>query len=108
MAEQSRVYGNFRGVDFTSDPAQVSPYRFSHCVNMWKDYESQNGIAVETFPGYRRLATASGNMNGIHKFGDEIYCHIGTKLYLLSGERFEGSPCAAAITALPLKNCSAN
>lgn len=88
MAEKSRVYGNFRGVDFTSDPSQVSPYRFSHCVNMWKDYESQNGIAVETFPGYRRLATASGNMNGIHKFGDKIYCHIGKILYLLEKGEF--------------------
>lgn len=89
MAEQSRVYGNFRGVDFTSDPAQVSPYRFSHCVNMWKDYESQNGIAVETFPGYRRLATAVGDMNGIHKFGNKIYCHIGTEFYLLDGVQFK-------------------
>lgn len=89
MAEQSRVYGNFRGVDFTSDPAQVSPYRFSYSVNMWKDYESQNGIAVETFPGYRRLATAGGNMNGIHKFGNKIYCHIDGKLYLLD-EKLDG------------------
>lgn len=89
MAEQSRVYGNFRGVDFTSDPSQVSPYRFSHCVNMWKDYESQNGIAVETFPGYRRLAKADGTMHGIHKFGGKIYCHIDRKLYLLD-EKLDG------------------
>ena len=86
MAEQSRAYGNFRGVDFTSDPAQVSPYRFSHCVNMWKDYESQNGIAVETFPGFRRLAIGAGTVNGIHKFNGKIYCHIGTKLHLLDGQ----------------------
>ncbi len=84
MAEQSRVYGNFRGVDFTSDPAQVSPYRFSHCVNMWKDYESQNGIAVETFPGYRRLTLSSAGtskVNGIHRYKGRILLHTGTTLW---------------------------
>lgn len=84
MAEQSRVYGNFRGVDFTSDPAQVSPHRFSYCVNMWKDYESQNGIAVETFPGYRRLTRSSAGtskVNGIHRYKGRILLHTGTTLW---------------------------
>ena len=37
---KTRVYSDFRGVDFTSDSTRVSLYRSPNCVNMYKDYKS--------------------------------------------------------------------
>lgn len=48
-------YSGFVGVDFTSDPAYVARNRLAHCVNMWRDYDSENGAAIETFPGFREV-----------------------------------------------------
>ena len=54
MAETySQSYSGFVGVDFTNDPAYVARNRLAHCVNMWRDYDSENGAAIETFPGFR-------------------------------------------------------
>lgn len=52
-SESSAYYGDFRGVDFSSDHTQVSENRFAYLVNMYKDYKSKQGGAVETIPGYR-------------------------------------------------------
>ena len=49
-------YSNFIGVDVSSDPRVVARNRLAHSVNMWRDYESEQGAAVETFPGFRRCA----------------------------------------------------
>jgi hypothetical protein len=46
----------FKGVDFSSAPAFVSPDRFSDAKNVYKDYKSGLGACVETFPGYRLSA----------------------------------------------------
>lgn len=48
-------YSNFIGVDVSSDPRVVARNRLAHSVNMWRDYESEQGAAVETFPGFRRV-----------------------------------------------------
>ena len=52
-SESSAYYGDFRGVDFSSDHTQVLENRFAYLVNMYKDYKSKQGGAVETIPGYR-------------------------------------------------------
>lgn len=59
----TRVYTGFRGVDFTSDPTQVVPQRSPYALNVYRDYASSEGQAIETFPGFRKVAD----------FGDEIY-----------------------------------
>ncbi len=67
--EYSRHYGNFKGVDFSNDHTQVHASRLAFLVNMYKDYKSGQGEALETMAGYRRRAdfskTITVNANGI-------------------------------------------
>ena len=85
-------YGDFRGVDFSSDHTQVDKGRLAYAVNMYKDYQSGQGQALETIPGFRRRVELPGapTVYGIHKLdvhnGGEkqtkILIHAGDKLYL--------------------------
>ena len=88
----SAYYGDFRGVDFSSDHTQVHKQRLAYAVNMFKDYQSGQGQALETIPGFRRRLELPEEavVYGIHRFqhrvGDEVLTkvliHAGTKLYL--------------------------
>lgn len=85
----NRYYGDFRGVDFSSDHTQVSDNRFAYLVNMYKDYGSGQGKAIETIPGYRRRVVLPDDdeIFGIHEFGDsnggvKILIHAGKRLYI--------------------------
>ncbi len=85
-------YGDFRGVDFSSDHTQVDKGRLAYAVNMYKDYQSGQGQALETIPGFRRRVELpdAPTVYGIHKLeirdGGEaqtkILIHAGNKLYL--------------------------
>ena len=68
--EYTRYYGDFRGVDFSSDHTQVHQQRLAYLVNMYKDYRSGEGNSLETIPGFRRAAYAGKDkkINGIHEF----------------------------------------
>ena len=74
----------FRGVDLTSHPSLVHPDRLADAVNVWKDYKSGQGSAIETFPGYRQLAKGVGKVYGIFRYRvdgvDYILAHIGNSL----------------------------
>ena len=86
-------YGDFRGVDFSSDHTQVHKQRLAYAVNMFKDYQSGQGQALETIAGFRRrleLPDAPA-VHGIHRFqhrGEggailtKVLVHAGEKLYL--------------------------
>lgn len=89
----NRYYGDFRGVDFSSDHTQVHEQRLAYAVNMYKDYQSGQGEALETIPGFRRrvVLPEDAEVYGIHHFrhkdSDEkivtkILLHAGTHLYL--------------------------
>ena len=87
-SELSRYYGNFRGVDFSSDHTLVSEKRFPYLVNMYKDYVSGGGQGIETIPGFRRRFSApnKAKVNGIHSYKDKdskrhVLVHAGTSLY---------------------------
>lgn len=97
--EYTRYYGDFRGVDFSSDHTNVHDQRLAYAINMYKDYRAGEGNAIETVPGYRRRfqvpRTNNGGeegyekINGIHEFEDvnsdgirDIIVHAGTHLYL--------------------------
>ncbi len=54
--EYSRYYGGFRGVDFSNDHTQVNQSRLAYLVNMYKDYQSGQGEALETIVGFRQRA----------------------------------------------------
>lgn len=85
----NRHYGEFRGVDFSSDHTQVSDNRFAYLVNMYKDYGSGQGKAVETIAGYRRRVVLPGDdeIYGIHEMtapdgSPRILIHAGPRLFL--------------------------
>ena len=83
----TRRYENFRGVDFSSDHTEVRPDRLPFALNMYKDYKSGQGKALESFTGFSKKLKFDGKINGIHKFsikgvGNKIFVHAGTKLYL--------------------------
>lgn len=88
----SRVYENFRGVDFSSDHTQVQHNRLAYLVNMYRDYQSGQGQALETVPGFRRrfVLADESKIHGIfyfkHKSGSDtltkVLVHAGTKLWL--------------------------
>lgn len=100
--EYTRYYGDFRGVDFSSDHTQVNDHRFAYAINMYKDYRTGEGNAIETIPGFRRRFEAPRTIgadskviyapiNGIHEFSyvgtdgkrdKDVIVHAGTALYL--------------------------
>lgn len=90
--EYSRYYGDFRGVDFSSDHTQVHDQRLAYAVNMYRDYHSGQGKALETIAGFRRrvVLPEDEKIYGIHHFlhKDEngnnitkVLIHSGDKLY---------------------------
>lgn len=84
----NRYYGDFRGVDFSSDHTQVHEQRLAYAVNMYKDYQSGQGQALETIAGFRRRVELpeAAEIFGIHHFegagGTRVLIHAGTRLYL--------------------------
>lgn len=112
--EYTRYYGNFRGVDFSSEETEVNEQRFAYAVNMYKDYRSSEGNAIETIPGFRRRfetpleqnarsGTATNEkINGIHEFtyfeNNErksiLIVHAGTNLYAWDKEHSVNTICS--------------
>lgn len=88
--------GGFRGVDVSDDPSKINETRFANATNMWKDYENQSGIAVETIPGYRKLKATGGKINGIFRFvynaGENetkyVLVHCGANLRMYTWDNF--------------------
>lgn len=81
----SRVYGNLAGVDFTNDISLVQLNRSPNCINMYKDYKSSLGQAIETRPGFETLLKLDNEIYGIHfiKLATlKVLIHSGNKLYL--------------------------
>lgn len=84
-------YGDFRGVDFSSDHTQVNKQRLAYAVNMYKDYQSGQGRALETIPGFRRRVELpdAPTIYGIHQIrvregestATRVLIHAGNKLY---------------------------
>lgn len=88
----NRYYGDFRGVDFSSDHTQINERRLAYMVNMFKDYQSGQGQAIETIAGFRRRVVLPENsaVYGIFHFSHrdesgstvtDILIHAGTRLY---------------------------
>ena len=89
--EYSRYYTGFRGVDFSSDHSQVNESRLAYLVNMYKDYQSGQGEALETIAGYRQRARfGDAEIYGIFYYKckvdgkevERVLVHCGTNLYL--------------------------
>ena len=84
----TRTLGGFIGLDLAAEKSSVSSRRMAYCLNMWRDYESDSGGAIETIPGWRKVMPdgVSGRVNGLFGYRgtngiEYVMAHIGTKLY---------------------------
>ena len=79
---KTRVYQNFRGVDFSN--SNVQSYRSPNSINMWKNYKDSNGTCIETRPGMKLLDTFSNQIFGLFFYkvlnNTNVLLHVGTKL----------------------------
>lgn len=95
--EYARYFDRLRGVDFSSDHNDVEDSRFAYLVNMYRDYQSGQGGAVETIPGFRELRGGFSQFNGIHIGNGDVFFHLGTGLYRMGTvEEFEENSIALA------------
>lgn len=87
--QYTKSYSNIRGVDFSSDPSEAVENRAVNILNMYRDYDSEHGAAIETIPGYRRLFDFGYCIHGIWGYSSsqdetqEEYAivHAGTKMF---------------------------
>lgn len=80
-AEQvSRVYSNFRGVDFRGE--EINLLRSPDSLNVWKDYKHTESI--RTRPALELHKTFEDAIYGIFFYGDTILVHSGKKLYAVN------------------------
>jgi hypothetical protein len=77
----SRVYSNFRGVDFRGE--EINIVRSPDSLNVWKDYKETESI--RTRPGLALLKGFSETVYGIFFYRDIMLVHSGTKLYKVAG-----------------------
>ena len=73
----SRIYSNFRGVDFRGE--EINLVRSPDSLNVWKDYKETESI--RTRPAMEFMLGGKANSFTIYK--DSIIAHQGTTLYKL-------------------------
>jgi len=81
----TRNYYDLLGVDFTTDGALVQRNRSPYCINMYKDYNSSLGQAIETRIGFSTMLEMGDAIYGIHFLKTDtlkVVIHSGTELYL--------------------------
>ncbi len=73
----SRVYGNFRGVDFRGE--EINLHRSPDSLNVWKDYRFTESI--RTRPGMKEFQLGNGGaVYGIYFYKGNMLIHQGTQL----------------------------
>lgn len=73
----TRIYSNFRGVDFRGE--EINILRSPDSLNVWKDYKETDSI--RTRPALELDKAFEDAVYGIFFYGDEILVHSGKKLY---------------------------
>ena len=93
-SKYSTVVEAFRGVDLNNSPSNVGKSRSPEAPNMIRDQVGK----VRKRTGYTTKVTASGGaaINGVHRLGDVLFIHAGTKLYrrLIGTDGAAGALCA--------------
>lgn len=110
-----RSFNALRGVDLSSDPAEISRSHFAYLENMWCDPYTLDGVATESFPGYRVFARFGAPVHAIFRHRargeDHLVVHAGTRLYRFP-ERLRDYECTLAlleplpITVAPHRGCA--
>jgi hypothetical protein len=73
----TRVYSNFRGVDFRGE--EINLRRSPDSLNVWKDYKETSSI--RTRPGMELKVSFTEPVYGVFFYKDFMLVHSGTKLY---------------------------
>lgn len=82
----SRIYSNFRGVDFRGD--EINLMRSPDSLNVWKDYKETESI--RTRPGMEMQMAFDAPLYGVFFYKDRMLVHSGTTLYVVeNGEKTE-------------------
>ncbi|MBR5544858.1 MAG: hypothetical protein IKU66_05230 [Clostridia bacterium] len=82
----SRVYSNFRGVDFRGE--EINLVRSPNSLNIWKDYKETESI--RTRPEMELLHSFNEKVYGIFFYNDMMIVHSGKKLYkVVNGTKTE-------------------
>ena len=76
----SRVYSNFRGVDFRGE--EINLLRSPDSLNVWKDYKETESI--RTRPDLELHTTFKDTVFGVFFYGGKIIVHSGKTLYKLN------------------------
>ena len=77
----TRVYSNFRGVDFRGE--EINLVRSPDSLNVWKDYK--NTESIRTRPEMELHTMFDAPVYGVFFYADSMLVHSGTKLYKVSG-----------------------
>lgn len=81
----TRVYGNFRGVDFRGEEINIS--RSPDSLNVWRDYKSTDSI--KTRPAFKDIFennnTSNKVVHGIYFFKGTMLAHVGSSIYKIEG-----------------------
>ncbi len=91
---KNRVYhrylSDFSGMDTTLHLEDENPGQVVYMENMWRDYTSEGGAALESFPGMRAFLTLPADIHGIWIWEGEaetlLVIHAGTSLYGIDPE----------------------
>ena len=73
----SRIYSNFRGVDFRGE--EINLARSPDSLNVWKDYKETESI--RTRPGMTMKVSFPSTVYGVFFYKDYMMVHSGKKLY---------------------------
>ena len=90
--EYSRYYNSFLGLNLSEDPSSISEMRLSDMKNMYRDYYGNDGAALETVPGYRKIYSFSDTenirkINSVFNYAPQnentvyVLVHAGKSLY---------------------------
>lgn len=80
----TRIYSNFRGVDFRGE--EINLVRSPDSLNVWKDYKETESI--RTRPGMELKFAFDAPIHGIYFYKGYPIVHSGTKLYkVVDGEK---------------------
>ncbi len=97
-----RVYAEFRGVDFSSDPSIVNLSRSPDALNVWKNYSDTQGTCIETRPGISQLGNFNNKINGMFIYKGDALIHSKNNLYLWSN--FPDSPAVSSTLKSNMNN----
>ena len=76
----TRVYSNFRGVDFRGE--EINMIRSPDALNVWKDYK--NTESIRTRPGMELKVSFPAPVYGVFFFKGVMLVHSGNTLYKVS------------------------